>query len=604
MENLSDIRPVKKKILGIEISEFVIFLIVFVAVFFHIFFTHNRRNIGQWEYPIWADAAAYFVYLPATFIYHYDGSKMPENIPAMTGDGFHIENNKIVTKVAMGVAILQAPFYAISYLIANIFDINDNGFGKVYIYGLSIGAAFYFTLGLVFLYLFLKRRFSKNICFITLLLIIFGTNLYYYTYEKFLYSHLYSFFIFSVSLYLIDKLIKTNFKKKIYIALFGIILSLAFLVRYTNPIFIVLMLLFLDIDSWQALKQRFKNIFNIKFISITAIIFIIILLPQMFYWHYLVGKFLYYSYGNEGFNWLEPKFLEFFFSPNNGAFIYTPLYLIIFIYAIIMSIKKEQNGLLILSIFLIASYIFASWWSWSYGCSLGKRPFVELTPIFSICIASLADKIIEFRKPIISIILSLVLLFSTLFSFSLNLHYAGCSFVSDTWDWNEYKLIVNRSKFPLIRFHKYEYSTDFEYFNNELYYPFIFNTNLITKSDTAYSGQRVCKLNPNDQYSFTYRRDFGTITVKDSSNVDFNIKYFFPNSDSNKLDAYLVIQVEEIDSVVYYTSKKLEPISNEWIDANIQVGLPKFPNYFVLVAYVLNDSSTVLLDDFKLTVRF
>jgi len=594
----------KKKILGIEISEFVIFFIVFIVVFFHIFFTHNRKNLGQWEYPIWSDAAAYFVYLPATFIYNYDGSKMPENISAMTGDGFSIENDKIVTKVAMGVAILQAPFYAISYIISDIFNINDNGFGKVYIYGLGIGAAFYFTLGLLFLYLFLKRRYPKSVSFITLLLIIFGTNLYYYTYEKFLYSHLYSFFIFSTSLYIIDKLINTNFKKAIYIALFGIILSLAFLVRYTNPIFIVLMLLFLDIDSWQALKQRLKSIFNFKFISITAISFIIMLIPQMFYWHYLTGNFLYYSYGNEGFNWLEPKFLEFFFSPNNGAFIYTPLYIIILIYAIIMSIKKEQNGLLIFFIFVIASYIFASWWSWSYGCSLGKRPFVELTPIFGIGIASLADKIIQFKKPIISIILSLILLFSTLFSFSLNLHYAGCSFVSDTWDWNEYKLIVNRSRFPLIRFHKFQYSTDFEYFNKELNYPFIFNTNLITKTDSAYSGKNVCRLSPDDLFSFTYRRDFGTMTVKDSSNVDFNIKYFFPNIDSNKLNAYLVIQVEEMDSAVYYASQKLEPIPNKWLDANINVNLPNFPNYFVLVAYVLNDSSTVLLDDFNLTVRF
>ena len=594
----------KKKILGIEISEFVIFFIVFIVVFFHIFFTHNRKNLGQWEYPIWSDAAAYFVYLPATFIYNYDGSKMPENISTMTGDGFSIENDKIVTKVAMGVAILQAPFYAISYIISDIFNINDNGFGKVYIYGLGIGAAFYFTLGLLFLYLFLKRRYPKSVSFITLLLIIFGTNLYYYTYEKFLYSHLYSFFIFSTSLYIIDKLINTNFKKAIYIALFGIILSLAFLVRYTNPIFIVLMLLFLDIDSWQALKQRLKSIFNFKFISITAISFIIILIPQMFYWHYLTGNFLYYSYGNEGFNWLEPKFLEFFFSPNNGAFIYTPLYIIILIYAIIMSIKQEKNGLLIFCIFVIASYIFASWWSWSYGCSLGKRPFVELTPIFGICIASLVDKIIQFKKPIISIILSLILLFSTLFSFSLNLHYAGCSFVSDTWDWNEYKLIINRSRFPLIRFHKFQYSTDFEYFNNELNYPFIFNTNLITKTDSAYSGKNVCRLSPDDLFSFTYRRDFGTITVKDSCNVDFNIKYFFPNIDSNKLNAYLVIQVEEMDSAVYYASQKLEPIPNKWLDANINVNLPNFPNYFVLVAYVLNDSSTVLLDDFKLTVRF
>ncbi len=594
----------KKKILGIEISEFVIFFIVFIVVFFHIFFTHNRKNLGQWEYPIWSDAAAYFVYLPATFIYNYDGSKMPENISTMTGDGFSIENDKIVTKVAMGVAILQAPFYAISYIISDIFNINDNGFGKVFIYGLGIGAAFYFTLGLLFLYLFLKRRYPKSVSFITLLLIIFGTNLYYYTYEKFLYSHLYSFFIFSTSLYIIDKLINTNFKKAIYIALFGIILSLAFLVRYTNPIFIVLMLLFLDIDSWQALKQRLKSIFNFKFISITAISFIIMLIPQMFYWNYLTGNFLYYSYGNEGFNWLEPKFLEFFFSPNNGAFIYTPLYIIILIYAIIMSIKQEKNGLFIFCIFVIASYIFASWWSWSYGCSLGKRPFVELTPIFGICIASLVDKITQFKKPIISIIISLILLFSTLFSFSLNLHYAGCSFVSDTWDWNEYKLIINRSRFPLIRFHKFQYSTDFEYFNNELNYPFIFNTNLITKTDSAYSGKNVCRLSPDDLFSFTYRRDFGTITVKDSCNVDFNIKYFFPNIDSNKLNAYLVIQVEEMDSAVYYASQKLEPIPNKWLDANINVNLPNFPNYFVLVAYVLNDSSTVLLDDFNLTVRF
>ena len=35
---------------------------------------------------------------------------MPENIPAMTGDGFSIENDKIVTKVAMGVAIRKLHF--------------------------------------------------------------------------------------------------------------------------------------------------------------------------------------------------------------------------------------------------------------------------------------------------------------------------------------------------------------------------------------------------------------------------------------------------------------------------------------------------------------
>ena len=69
MKNIPDIGPVKKKILGIKISESVIFFIVFVAVFFHIFFTHNRKNLGQWEYPIWADAAdILFTFLLHLFI--------------------------------------------------------------------------------------------------------------------------------------------------------------------------------------------------------------------------------------------------------------------------------------------------------------------------------------------------------------------------------------------------------------------------------------------------------------------------------------------------------------------------------------------------------
>jgi len=55
---------------------------------------------------------------------------------------------------------------------------------------------------------------------------------------------------------------------------------------------------------------------------------------------------------------------------------------------------------------------------------------------------------------------------------------------------------------------------------------------------------------------------------------------------------------------VYYASQKLESIQNKWLDANINVNLPNFPNYFVLVAYVLNDSSTILLDDFKIRIKF
>ena len=56
---------------------------------------------------------------------------------------------------------------------------------------------------------------------------------------------------------------------------------------------------------------------------------VLMLLPQLLYWNYLNGSWVTYSYGNEGFNWLNPKLLNTWFSPNNGLFLYTPFYFLI-----------------------------------------------------------------------------------------------------------------------------------------------------------------------------------------------------------------------------------------------------------------------------------
>ncbi len=52
------------------------------------------------------------------------------------------------------------------------------------------------------------------------------------------------------------------------------------------------------------------------------------------------------------------------FSPNNGLFLYSPFYFVIIASLIYMIRKGIKNGVFILVLFLVISYVFSSWWDW------------------------------------------------------------------------------------------------------------------------------------------------------------------------------------------------------------------------------------------------
>ena len=260
----------------------------------------------------WSDKGGYYVYLPALFIYDFDASKFPDGIDHKTSGGFSLDlaRNKVLTKYSCGVAILVAPFFMAAHLAAHVTGVNTNGFGIIYQWAAVFAGVFYLTLGLFFLKRLLDHYFRSRISYLALLVLFTGTNLYYYGMDDVLMSHVYSFFLLSLFLFFIKKIVDKTGKQNIYLLLSGIVFSLAILVRPTNVLFLLIYLLF-EAGSYREIKNRIKTLAHPCHLIALSLIGLLVFLPQVLYWKYAYGSFIHYSYEGEGFtNWLHPRIIE------------------------------------------------------------------------------------------------------------------------------------------------------------------------------------------------------------------------------------------------------------------------------------------------------
>ena len=404
-------------------------------------YRHKDIEPNTFRTEIWADRAGYYVYLPSIFLYNFSGDEFPENIEEQTGYGFQVNqnNDKVSTKYTYGVALLQLPFFLIADFISSISDNTPrDGFSFYYQKSINFAAVFYLIIGLYLLFLTLKIYFtySNKTILITLLLLFFGTNLYYYSIVETGMSHIYSFFLFSGALYLVTH--KANFKNKY---LFYILLAftswLIILIRPTNMIFVIIAF-FWDAISVKQILLRVKEHISPKIFSIWVLSGFIIFIPQFIYWKYSTGHYLTYTYTNEGFvNALSPKLLEVLFSPNNGLFPYSLIF-ILALFGLILSLRNRTTiGMYSSIVFVLVTYLTASWHDWRFGCGSGMRNMVEYYSLFSFPICYSINKINLVNKKLIKIAFYALIGLLAIISFKVNYHYYGCYFV-DVWDWSEY----------------------------------------------------------------------------------------------------------------------------------------------------------------------
>jgi hypothetical protein len=323
----------------------------------------------------------YYVYLPAVFIHGgFEELQVRDTAYLRHWEG----TQKIYTKYTSGVAIMEAPFFLIAHAMSKPLGFASDGYSRIYSYALMMAAIFYLVFGLGLLYFILIRHFTAIASLFAMGGLLFGTNLYYYSFFQPSMSHVYSFFLFSALIFLTDKIIHDFLRAKKYITwlLLGLVSGLIVLIRPTNAI-IFLYPAYLLWKDWDYKSVPKPILF--KYLSLAAAMFILVWIPQLIYWKTVTGQWFVWSYGDENFRyWQEPKLIRVLIDPWNGWLLYSPLVIFAIVGLFMRNAYNENYNRVMRVILLIATYIFASWWAWWFGGAFGHRSYVEYYAILAI----------------------------------------------------------------------------------------------------------------------------------------------------------------------------------------------------------------------------
>jgi hypothetical protein len=356
------------------------------------------------------DTHGFYSYLPAIFIHNdldnlkistlsrisnrhnYDRNYTPETVP----DRYIAANDVNGKKVILwncGVAVLQAPFFALSHIFAKILGYRADGYSLPYRLGMMFGNLLYVMLGFWFSRQVLKLYVKDTIVAFALISLAFATNLYFFTVFNPFMAHSYLFFLFAALIYTTVNFYKNHASNLLVIM--GFIIGLIVLTRPPDVWVVIIPMLF-GLKTKQDIIDRFRLIWLKKSALILA--FLAFCLPislQLFYWKYITGNWIYYFYGEVGFDFTKPHLIVGLFSFKNGWLTYTP----VMILAILGLFLKRKHDFLWASLIFSMGYIYTiySWQILYYINGFGSRPMVETYALLviplSICLDLWSKKI-------------------------------------------------------------------------------------------------------------------------------------------------------------------------------------------------------------------
>jgi len=366
----------------------IIHLFIIIAILFTV--TSNFHwGKDNWKGVLESDAKGYYAYLPALFIYHDPNFKFVDNIeqsdfifPHLRYDFRANSYGKSLNKYYAGTSICQLPFFVIAHGITMLTENPENGYSVWYMRMITLASIFYCSVGLYF-FILLSWRFnvSSSVTSFILYAIVFGTHLFVYTVVEPGMSHVYSFgfismFIYFTHEYMIQK------RPKLSLYALAALLSIIVLIRPLN-IVILLFVPFLAGSIPRLMTFFRKLLLRPKQLILSIIIFTFGLFIQALWYKLATGHWWVYSYGNEGFNFYYPHFMDILFSYKKGLFLYTPMLLFGFLTTFFLWARNERFRFLSwMLFFIVITYLFSSWHSWYYGGSFSSRVYVEYIAVF------------------------------------------------------------------------------------------------------------------------------------------------------------------------------------------------------------------------------
>ena len=350
---------------------------------------------------ICSDGCGYYAYLPQYFIYPKDKhfsffEKVNKIHPERPNEPNWIScnGNHKVDKYYIGYAVMQSPFFLATHTIQKIVHNQTTGYSLGYRIGVTISALFYWLLGSVFLFKFLKLFSISNFnSLITIAAISFGTNLSFFTTHYSTFSHTTSYFLIASFLLLAKLVLVSNYKIKRNLLLLSVVMALICITRPPN-IIIILFVPFLS-NNFLDFKLRFLAILkeNYKLLVFGAFFAFLIIAIQLKVTFDQIGEIRLVTYSNEWFSeWKTPHIISVLFGYNKGFFIYAPVMLLIIPGLIYVFFSNRYLFFGYVIVFSLIIYMTASWHSWDYGSGFGMRPLIDFLPLICLPIAFLFQK--------------------------------------------------------------------------------------------------------------------------------------------------------------------------------------------------------------------
>lgn len=282
----------------------------------------------------------------------------------------------------MGMAVLYLPFFLVGHLIAIIGGFDLNGVSAPYQYALIVGNYIYCIAGFVFLRKALLHFFKDWITGLTLILVFVGTNYFHQSGYNIGMPHVYLFCLYAMLLWFTIQLHQhPGWKNGLLV---GLVIGLLMLCRPTEGIAAVIPALYLPAGWNYRDKRQWIKKYRKVIIGAMAMAFSV-MLPQLIYWKYVTGKFLFNSYTNagEGMDFDNPHILEILFSFRNGWLTYTPVMGLALIGLIWMTVKGKQ-GWPWLIFTTLNIYLLSCWTAWWFNGGFGNRGFVQSYAVLAV----------------------------------------------------------------------------------------------------------------------------------------------------------------------------------------------------------------------------
>lgn len=354
--------------------------------------SRNGYNATSW------DAFGYYLYLPGLFIYgDVDKLAWVEKVDStyhVTGGYYYqataLENGNRVCKYLGGVALMELPFFGIAHIAAGLSGYPQDGFSAPYQYAVLWAAIFWFFIGLLYLRKVLLLYYSEQVTAITLLLVLAATNLLQYVAVSGSMSHAFIFPLYAMILFYSARWSREP--RFWYAALIGIILGLATLSRPTELIMLFIPFFWLVPEN-PSFKAKWNFLLRHKMhLVFAAFGFALTILPQLVYWKFVTGSWVY----DVGSKWyfLNPWW-RVLFGFEKGWFIYTPI-TILFIVGL-FCLKAKPFRLAVIVFALLNIWIVISWHEWQYGASYSTRALTQSYPVFALAFAAVLERIADKR---------------------------------------------------------------------------------------------------------------------------------------------------------------------------------------------------------------